>query len=114
MKLCNLLLFLIGLSAFADDFTLPPSASPQPGWVFHWTESTQADSNPQDYITKEIDKAKKCFPDLQKHLNDGASVACDDNATAGPGVYAVDNPFKTHDYGRTLGPRPDAGGNSVG
>jgi len=89
----------------ADDAdTPPPLAQFHNGWAFTWTNSPRASQDPRGYIEAGLEFAQQCLPKIAANQDDMKETPnCEgDGKAQGPGIYTCDNPFTTHDYGKTL------------
>ncbi len=69
--------------------------------LFSWTNNPMAVSKPEVYLQQQLDFAKNCLVKIAKLKYPVAG--CEGNQLyAGPGLYTVDNPFTSYDYGNKV------------
>ena len=63
-------------------------------YLYNWTNNPKAFENTNDYVSDQLSRAEACLT---------AGKGCiGEQLYAGPGLYTVDNPFTSYDYGNTV------------
>lgn len=70
--------------------------------LYSWTKNPAAINDPQKFLTQEFSWAQKCIAQIAKNPPDPIEHCEGNGLAAGPGVYACDNPFTSHDYGTSV------------
>lgn len=82
------------------------TATSQSTWLFSWTNRPSAYENPAGHVASGLAFAESCIGKINASVqadSDQMVKGCEgDRMAAGPGIYACDNPFTSHDYGQTL------------
>ena len=106
------LFLLLALPAFAQrsdedgNIPPPPPATSKATWLFSWTKKPLALTDARGFVSGQLSYAQACVNKLAGAIRSGSEAeikGCEgENMAAGPGIYACDNPFTSHDYGTTL------------
>lgn len=81
----------------------PPLIDSREIWAYSWTINPLALSNPKQKILTTFQRTRSCLEKLRGVSPETEVPDCEGNGmAAGPGLYTVDNPFTSHDYGSTL------------